>query len=85
MKKNDILKKLTTNNIILYFFSNLNYISLLLWYYNSNTKYIFEMFITDVLIITFLILIINSIIYYLIYKYIKDSQKVFLFFIFLCY
>ncbi len=77
MKKNDILKKLTTNNIILYFFSNLNYISLLLWYYNSNTKYIFEMFITDVLIITFLILIINSIIYYLIYKYIKDSQKVF--------
>ena len=77
MKNIELLYKMTSNKYFCFVVSNFSYISFLCFYYNYNC-YNLEILFWEIIIISFVFFVINSLLYFFLYKIFKDYQKVFL-------
>ena len=79
MDKNDneLLYNITSNKILLFIIPNLICFYRLFYYYNTNFKLITSVLFYEVLIGCLIFLFINFILYFLLYKFLKNEQKVF--------
>lgn len=77
MKNNSLLNKISNNKILLFLIPNLISFYSLFYFYNQNIKLIVAVLFYEVLIGCIIYLFINTILYFLLNKILKDKQKVF--------
>lgn len=79
MKNDDLLFKLSHNKCLLFIVPNLIYVSMLLYYYNSNSSYdnMLEVSFREVILLLVIFFVITCFIYFLLSKVFKNKQKVF--------
>ena len=77
MQNVELLYKMTSNKYFCFVVSNFSYLAFLFFYYNYNF-YNLEILFWEIILISLTFFIINSLLYFLLYKLLKDYQKVFI-------
>ena len=77
MRNVELLYNVTSNKYFCFVVSNFSYLSFLCFYYNYNF-YNLEILFWEIILISLIFFVINTLLYFFLYKLLKDYQKVFL-------